>query len=77
MVSSVIAVLACPSISETTLGSTFLDSRSAAHACRRSWKRMSTGRPARSRTRANERLRRFEGLMIPPVSLAKTRPPGL
>ena len=34
------AILACPNISETILGFTFLDSSSVAHACRRSWKRI-------------------------------------
>jgi len=32
------------------------------------------GRPARLRSLANERLRRSEGLMMPPLSFAKTRP---
>jgi len=45
-VSSVMAMLACPSISETTFGLTFLDSRSVAQVCRRSWKRVPAGRPA-------------------------------
>jgi hypothetical protein len=40
------AMLAWPSISETTLGFTFLESKSVAHVCRRSWKRIS-GKPAR------------------------------
>ncbi len=36
-----------------------------------------SGQPNRFRSRANERLRRrLEGLMVPSVSLAKTRPPG-
>jgi len=38
-------MLACPNISETTFGFTFLESKSVAHVCRRSWKRIS-GKPA-------------------------------
>jgi hypothetical protein len=34
-------MLAWPSISETTFGFTFLESKSVAHVCRRSWKRIS------------------------------------
>jgi hypothetical protein len=40
------AMLACPNISETTFGFTFFESKSVAHVCRRSWKRIS-GKPAR------------------------------
>src|SRR5215204_1805557 len=35
-VSRVMAIVACPSISETILGLTFLDRSSVAHVCRRS-----------------------------------------
>jgi hypothetical protein len=47
--SSVMAIVACPNISETTLGLTFLDSSSVAHVCRKSWKRIS-GSAARLRS---------------------------
>ena len=40
---------------------------------RRSWK-VICGRPARFRSGAKDRWRRFEGLMKPPPSPAKTRP---
>src|SRR3712207_3028370 len=39
------AMFECPSISETTLGLTFSESKSVAHVCLRSWKRK-CGRPA-------------------------------
>jgi hypothetical protein len=39
------AMLAWPNISETTSGFTFLESKSVAHVCRRSWKRI-FGKPA-------------------------------
>jgi hypothetical protein len=45
LVSSVIGMFACPSISETILGWTPCVRRSVAHVCLRSWKRMS-GKPA-------------------------------
>jgi hypothetical protein len=38
-------MVACPSISETILGLTFLYSSNVAHVCRRSWNRMA-GSPA-------------------------------
>jgi len=41
----------CPSISETIFGFTSLLSRSVAHVCRRSWKRI-CGTPARSTAEA-------------------------
>ena len=57
-------MVACPSISETILGLTFLDSSRVAHVCRRSWNRVSGGSPALRRSLANERLRRLDGLMM-------------
>jgi hypothetical protein len=50
-------MVACPSISETILGLTFLDSKSVAQVCLRSWKRVSAESPAHLRSRAKERLR--------------------
>ena len=44
-VSSVMAIVACPSISETIFGFTLRVRSSVAQVCRRSWKRIS-GRPA-------------------------------
>jgi len=72
-------MVACPSISETIFGLTFRDSKSVAQVWRRSWKRTPELRcesPARSRSRAKERLRRFEGLMMLPAAPAKMSPPG-
>ena len=46
-----------------------------AQVCLRSWNRIVLS-PARISNGLEERLRRFEGLMIVPVSVAKTRPPG-
>jgi hypothetical protein len=66
---------ACPSISETTLGLTSFESSSVAQVWRRSWKRIG-GRPAFFRSGLKERLRKLEGLMIVPVSVAKMSPPG-
>jgi hypothetical protein len=40
------AIVECPSISETTFGFTLRVSSGVAHVCRRSWKRIS-GKPAR------------------------------
>src|SRR5918998_2631201 len=54
------AMVECPSISETILGLTFWDSRSMAHVCLKSWKRIG-GRPARLSGALREWLRRFEG----------------
>jgi hypothetical protein len=65
----------CPSISETTLAFTSRPSSSVAHVWRRSWKRIS-GSPARFRSGLKERLRRFEGLMMVPLCVAKMSPPG-
>ena len=69
------AMVECPSISETILGLTFRESKSVAHVCLRSWKRID-GRSARLSRALRERLRRLEGLTMPPTSLANTRPPG-
>src|SRR5215203_518406 len=65
-----------PSISETILGLTLRERSSVAQVCRRSWKRVVEGRPAHLRSRAKERFLRLDGFMMPPTSLAKTRPPG-
>jgi hypothetical protein len=56
-----------PSISEMTCGFMFFVSSSVAQVRRTSWRRIS-GSPARLRSREKERLRRFEGLIMPPAS---------
>ncbi len=68
-------MVAWPSISETILGLTFLPSRSVAHVCRKS-RNLIGGSYAAESSGLKERLRRFEGLMMVPVFVAKTRPPG-
>ena len=72
----VMAMVAWPSmISETIFGFTFRDSSSVAHVWRRSWKRTPWPEsPARVKSRAKERLRRLEGLMMLPVWLEKMSP---
>ena len=67
------ATEACPSSSWTNFGWMFLWNSSEAQVCRRSWKVM-RGRSAFLSSGAKERLRRLEGLMMPPRSPAKTRP---
>ena len=57
----------------TNFGWTFLWKGSEAHACRRSWKVM-RGRSAFTSSGAKERLRKLEGLMMPPRSPLKTEP---
>jgi hypothetical protein len=52
-VSRVIAMLACPSISETTFALTIFESMRVAQVWRRSWKRIS-GSPVRLRRGLNE-----------------------
>jgi hypothetical protein len=67
------AMVACPSISETILGLTFLDSSSVAHVCRRSWKRIfgSPARLSRGLKRWVVKSRRSKGS---PTSEANMRP---
>jgi len=74
-VSSVMAMVAWPSNSCKSLGWVPCESKRVAHVCRRSWKQMSVS-PARLSRGLKERLRRLEGLMRVPPSVAKTRPPG-
>ena len=69
------ATLACPNNSWTRFGCTLRAKSRVAQVCLRSWNRIVLS-PARFSTGLEERLRRFEGLMIVPVSVAKTRPPG-
>lgn len=66
---------AWPSISETIFELTFLERSSMAHVWPRSWKRTGWSFAA-LRSRPQERLRRFDGLMKVPASVAKMRPPG-
>ena len=66
------AMEACPSISETILGLTFLDRSSVAQVCRRSWKRMGSN-PAFSRSGAKDRFLRLVGLTSVPPCVAKMR----
>src|SRR5215218_4246373 len=49
------AMVACPSISDTILGLTLLDTSSVGQVCRRSWKRMGSN-PAFSRSGAKDRF---------------------
>ncbi len=70
-------MLAWPSISETILGLTLRESKSVAHVCRRSWKRVSAERPACFRSRAKERLRRFEGLIMRANLVGEDKAAGL
>lgn len=71
--SRVMLMEACPSISETTLGLTALESSKVAQVWRRSWKRIGLS-PALFRSGLKERLRKFDGLMIVPVSVAMDLP---
>jgi hypothetical protein len=65
----------CPSISERTLGLTSFESSSVAQVWRRSWKRIG-GRRDFVGSGLKERLRKLEGLMTVPVSVAKMSLPG-
>ena len=67
------AMLAWPSISETTFGFTFLESKSVAHVCRRSWKRIS-GKPARLSKGLKRRAVMCCRESGEPLSEAKMRP---
>jgi len=67
------ATEAWPRSSWTNFRWTFLENRSEAQVWRRSWKDI-CGRSARLRSDAKDRWRRLEGLMRPPLLLAKTRP---
>jgi hypothetical protein len=66
-------MLAWPSISETTFGFTFLESKSVAHVCRRSWKRNS-GKPARLSMGLKRRAVTCWRESGEPLSEAKMRP---
>jgi hypothetical protein len=65
-------MVACPKSSCTSLGWVPCESNKVARVCRRSWKDM-FGRPARLSRGLKERLRRLEGLMRVPASVAKMR----
>src|SRR5215217_4947812 len=78
-VSWVMAMVECPSISETIFGFTLRVSSSVAHVCRRSWKRIS-GSPARFRSGLNFCFVTARLSSGSPVSDANIRPsasPGL
>jgi hypothetical protein len=66
-------MLACPDISETTFGFTFLESKSVAHVCQRSWKRIS-GKPARLSKGLKRRAVMCWRESGSPLSEAKIRP---
>src|SRR5215208_6217542 len=75
----VMAMVECPSISETIFGFTLRVSSSVAHVCRRSWKRIS-GSPARFRSGLNFCFVTARLSSGSPVSDANMRPsasPGL
>ena len=72
-VSSVIAMVACPSSSWTNLGCVPWVRSSVAQVCLRSWNRM-WGSRAFLNKGARLRLRRLDGLTGPPVSVVKSSP---
>jgi hypothetical protein len=67
------AMVACPSISETSFGLTLLPSRRVAQVCLRSWNRM-VGRAAFLRSGVKDRSLRLEGCSSVPLCVAKTSP---
>src|SRR5215212_4128922 len=70
----VMVMEAWPSISETTFTLTPSLRSRVAQVCLRSWKHRSSRTPEHSFMRLKERLRRFEGLNMEPVSFGKIGP---
>jgi hypothetical protein len=66
-------MVACPNISETILGLTFLDSSSVAQVCRRSWNRIG-GNPAGSSKGLKRRAVTYWRRRSSPISEANIRP---